>query len=164
MSQPSSSVQSPTHAHAIIDPTARVHPEATLGEGVEIGPFAVVGPHVTLGARTRVGAHAVVDGWTTLGDDNVLYPSAVIGTAPQDLRYTGQESYVRIGHRNTFREFVTVNRAYNHQGATCIGNDNMFMAYTHVAHNCMLGSSIIMTNYVGLAGHVEVEDFAVLGG
>jgi UDP-N-acetylglucosamine acyltransferase len=164
LSSLSSSVKSPEPVQTLIDPSARVHPEATLGEGVEIGPFAYIGPHVTLGARTRVGAHAVIDGWTTLGEDNVVFPSAIIGTAPQDLRYTGQESYVTIGDRNVFREFVTVNRAYNHQGHTIVGNDNMLMAYTHVAHNCVLGNSIIMTNYVGLAGHVTVEDFAVLGG
>lgn len=164
MSSGSSSLKSPESVQTMIDPLARVHPEATLGEGVEIGPFAYVGPHVTLGARTRIGAHAVVDGWTTLGEDNVVFPSAVLGTAPQDLRYAGQESYVAIGDRNVFREFVTVNRAYNHQGQTIIGNDNLLMAYSHVAHNCVLGNSIILTNYVGLAGHVTVEDFAVLGG
>lgn len=147
-----------------IHPTAQIHPEAQLDPSVQVGPFAVIGPHVVIGAGTRISAHVVIDGWTRMGADNEIHAGAVIGTAPQDLRYRGEESYVHIGDRNVIREYVTINRAYNHMGATVLGNDNLLMAYTHVAHNCILGNGIIMTNYSGLAGHVEMEDFVVLGG
>lgn len=147
-----------------IHPTAQIHPQAQLDKSVCVGAFAVIGPNVVIGPNTRVGAHVVIDGWTRIGADNEIFPGAVIGTAPQDIRYRGEESHVRIGDRNTIREYVTINRANNHMGVTVVGNDNMFMANTHVAHNCVLGNGIIMTNYSGLAGHVEVEDFAVLGG
>lgn len=147
-----------------IHPTAQVHPEAKLDTGVRVGAYSVIGANVSIGPNTRIGPHVVIDGWTRIGADNEIYPGAVIGTAPQDVRYRGEESHVRIGDRNAIREYVTINRANNHMGVTVVGNDNMLMAYTHVAHNCVLGNGIIMTNYSGLAGHVEVEDFAVLGG
>lgn len=147
-----------------IHPTAQVHPEAQLGRGVRVGPYAVIGPSVTIGAGTRIGPHVVIDNWTRLGEDNEIFPGAVIGSAPQDIRYHGEESWVHIGDRNTIREYVTINRAHNHMGTTVVGNDNLFMACTHVAHNCVLGNGIIMTNYAGLAGHVVVEDFVVMGG
>jgi len=147
-----------------IHPTAVVHPEAVLGDGVSVGPFAVIGPNVTVGARTSIGAHVHIDGWTRIGEDNCVGTGAVIGTEPQDVRYRGEESWVHIGDRNTFREYVTINRANNHLGVTVIGNDNLLMAYVHIAHNCELGDGIVMTNYCGLAGHVTVEDFVVMGG
>lgn len=147
-----------------VHPTAVVHPEAVLGDGVSVGPFTVIGPNVAIGARTRVGPHVTIEGWTRIGEENVIGAGAVIGTEPQDIRYRGEESWVHIGDRNTFREYVTINRANNHMGVTVVGNDNLLMAYTHVAHNCELGNGIIMTNYCGLAGHVIVEDFVVMGG
>ncbi|MBM3463488.1 MAG: acyl-ACP--UDP-N-acetylglucosamine O-acyltransferase [Armatimonadetes bacterium] len=147
-----------------IHPTAQVHPDAVLGKNVRVGPYSVIGPHVTIGDGTRLGAHVVVDGWTRIGKDNEIYAGAVIGTEPQDFRYKGEEAWVHIGDRNIIREYATINRAFNHMGATIVGNENMLMAYTHVAHNCKLGNGIIMTNYVGFAGHVEVEDFVVFGG
>jgi UDP-N-acetylglucosamine acyltransferase len=147
-----------------VHPTAQIHPEAQIDPSVRIGPFCVVGPHVIIGPNTRLAAHVVIDGWSRIGADNEIHVGAVIGTAPQDIRYRGEESYVHIGDRNVIREYVTINRAYNHMGATVLGNDNLLMAYTHVAHNCVLGNGIIMTNYAGLAGHVEIEDFVVLGG
>lgn len=145
-------------------PTAQIHPEAQLDRSVRVGPFVVIGPHVVIGPGTRIGAHVVIDGWTRIGADNEIHAGAVIGTAPQDVRYRGEEAYVHIGDRNVIREYVTINRAHNHMGTTVVGDDNLFMAYTHVAHNCVLGNGIIMTNYSGLAGHVEIEDFVVLGG
>lgn len=145
-------------------PSADIHPDARLHETVRVAPFAVVGPNVTVGAGTRIGKGVLLDGWTTVGEDNELYPGAIIGTEPQDFRYKGEESWVIVGDRNIIREFVTINRAHNFQGRTVVGNENLLMACTHVAHNCVLGNGIIMTNYSGLAGHVEVEDFVVLGG
>lgn len=145
-------------------PLAQIHPDAQVHGSVVVGPYTVIGPHVSIGPRTRIGPHVVIDGWTEIGADNRISAGVVIGTEPQDVRYRGEESYVRIGDRNVIREYVTINRAYNHMGATVVGNDNLFMAYTHVAHNCVLGNGIIMTNYSGLAGHVQLEDFVVLGG
>jgi len=147
-----------------VHPTAQIHPEAQLDKSVRVGAFTVIGPHVVIGPNTRIASHVVIDGWTRIGADNEIHAGAILGTAPQDLRYRGEESHVRIGDRNVIREYVTINRAYNHLGATVVGNDNLLMAYTHVAHNCVLGNGIIMTNYSGLAGHVEIEDFVVLGG
>ncbi len=156
--------QSQTGVRFDVHPTAQVHPEARLDKSVKVGPYAVIGPNVTIGPNCRIGAHAMVDGWTTLGADNELYPGAVIGTAPQDVRYKGEEAWVEVGDRNVFREYVTINRAYNHLGKTIVGSDNLLMACTHVGHNCILGNHIIMTNYCGLAGHVVVEDYVVFGG
>lgn len=147
-----------------IHPTAQIHPEAQLEKSVSVGPFTVIGPHVVIGPGTRIGPHVVIDGWTRIGADNQIHAGAVIGTAPQDVRYRGEESYVQIGDRNVIREYVTINRAHNHMGATVLGNDNLLMACTHVAHNCVLGNGIIMTNYSGMAGHCEIEDFVVIGG
>lgn len=149
---------------ANIHPCAIIHPGAVLAEDVEVGPFSIVGPHVTIGAGTKIHSSVVVDGWTEIGAGNEIYPGAVIGVAPQDLRYSGERSYVRIGDRNVIREYVTVHRASDAEGLTAIGDDNLIMAYTHVAHNCLLGNQIIIANAVGLAGHVEIEDQAVIGG
>lgn len=147
-----------------IHPSALVHPGAEIGENVEIGPFSIIGEHVRVGSGTRIMSSVVIDGWTEIGSDNVIYPGAVIGVAPQDLRYNGERSYVRIGDRNQIREYVTIHRASDPEGVTSLGSDNLIMGYVHLAHNCHLGSQIIIANYVGLAGHAVVEDQAVLGG
>jgi len=147
-----------------IHPTAIVHPGAEIDEGVEIGPYSIVGENVRIGRGTVVMSSVVLDGWTTIGCDNVIYPGAALGTAPQDLSYRGQRSFVRIGDRNQIREYVTVHRAADEDGVTSVGNDNMFMAYVHVAHNCRVGNQVIIANYAGMAGHAVVEDQAVLGG
>lgn len=147
-----------------IHPSALVHPGAEIGENVEIGPFSIIGEHVRIGSGTRIMSSVVIDGWTTLGSDNVIFPGAVIGVAPQDLRYNGERSYVRIGDRNQIREYVTIHRASDPEGETSLGSDNLIMGYVHLAHNCHLGSQIIIANYVGLAGHAVIEDQAVLGG
>jgi UDP-N-acetylglucosamine acyltransferase len=150
-------------AIAKVHPTAIVDPGAQLGAGVEIGPFCIVGPEVRLGAGTRLHSSVVIE-HTEMGEGNEVYPGAVIGVAPQDLRYNGERSKVVIGHRNVIREYVTIHRASTEGDVTSLGNENLVMAYAHVAHNCILGNQIVVSNSVGLCGHVEVEDQAVLGG
>lgn len=147
-----------------IHPSAIVHPRAELAEGVEVGPFTIIGEHVRVGRNTRIHSSVVLEGWTTLGENNEVYPGAVIGAAPQDLSYDGSRSYVVIGDGNIIREYVTIHRASDPEGMTFIGNGNLIMGYTHVAHNCRLGNQVIIANSAGLAGHVEIEDQAVLGG
>ncbi|HYG63034.1 MAG TPA: acyl-ACP--UDP-N-acetylglucosamine O-acyltransferase [Thermoanaerobaculia bacterium] len=145
----------------LIHPQALVDPGAVLGEGVRIGPFAVVGPGVVLGDGTEVGAGAQVQGPARIGRENRIFPYACIGFEPQDLKFRGEEVSVEIGDRNQFREFTTVHRGTSKGGGvTRIGSDNLFMAYTHVAHDCQVGSRTIFANNATLAGHVEVHDDA----
>jgi UDP-N-acetylglucosamine acyltransferase len=149
------------HGPAFIDPTARVHPAARVGEGTIIGPQAVIGADVTIGRNCRIGASVVVDGWTEIGDETQIYPMASIGLAPQDLKYRGERTRLVIGKRNIFREFVTINRGTaGGGGETAIGDNNLFMAYVHVAHDCHVGSSTIFGPHATLGGHVGIEDFA----
>jgi UDP-N-acetylglucosamine acyltransferase len=144
-----------------IHPTAVVDPGAQLADGVVVGPHAVVGAGVTIGAGTHVGAGAYVQGPTTIGGDNRIFPHAVIGTDPQDLKFRGEETRLEIGDRNHFREFCTVHRGTAKGGGlTRVGSDNLFMAYAHVAHDCNVGSRTIFANGATLAGHVEVQDDA----
>ncbi len=148
-----------------IHPTALVSPSARLAEGVEIGPYCVIGPHVTIGARTKLGPHVVVDGVTTLGEDNTIAGQANLGGPPQDLSYKGEPTRLRIGARNTIREFVTINRGtVKGGGETVIGNDCLLMACCHVAHDCELADRIIMGNNALLAGHVLVGRNANISG
>ncbi len=147
-----------------VDPTAKVHPAAILGAGVKIGPFCVVGPEVVLGAGTRLESHVVIEGDTRVGRDNHFFPFCSIGLAPQDLKYHGELSRVEIGDRNSIREFVTLHRGTEGGGGvTRLGSDNLLMAYTHVAHDCQVGSHVIFANGATLAGHVEVADWATVG-
>jgi len=149
----------------MVHPTAIVHPGATLGENVEVGPFAVIGEHVTLGSGCWVGPHAVVEGWTEIGENNRIYQFASVGADPQDLKFRGEKSFLKIGDRNRVREFVTIHRGTEDGGGeTIIGNDCLFMAYSHVAHDCRVGNEVILANAATLAGHVEVDDHAILGG
>lgn len=148
---------------AKVHPTAIVDAGAELADGVTVGPFCIVGPGVRLGARTKLHSSVVIE-QTTMGEDNEVWPGAIIGVAPQDLRYNGENSSVVIGRGNVIREYVTIHRAVNEGSVTQIGNDNLIMAYAHVAHNCLLGNQIVISNTVGLCGHVEIEDQAVLGG
>ena len=144
--------------------TALVAEGARLGPGVRIGAYAVIGADVHLGARTVVDAHAVIDGDTRLGEDNHVFPFACLGLAPQDMKFGGEKTRVRIGDRNQFREGVTVHRGTaGGGGITEIGSDNLFMAQSHVAHDCHVGSSTIFANAATLAGHVEVADYATVG-
>lgn len=144
--------------------TAVVHSSARLGDGVRIGPYVVVGEHVTLGEGTILGPHAVIEAFTTMGRDCQVFPGAVVGGIPQDLKFAGEESYLLMGDRNVVRECATINRATGMGDETRIGDDNLFMAYVHIAHNCIVGSHIVMSNGVTLAGHVVVEDHAIIGG
>lgn len=149
----------------MIHPTAIIHPGAKIAANVEIGPYAVIGEHVSLGEGCWVGPHAVVEGRTTIGRNNRIFQFASIGAVPQDLKYRGEETTLTIGDGNTFREFVTVHLGtVDGAGTTTIGNNNLLMAYVHVAHDCIVGSHIVLANAATLAGHVEVGDHAVLGG
>jgi UDP-N-acetylglucosamine acyltransferase len=144
--------------------TAIVAEGARLGPGVKVGPYAIIGADVHLGARTVVEAHAVVDGDTRLGEGNHVFPFASIGLAPQDMKFGGEKTCVRIGDRNVFREGVTVHKGTQGGGGiTEIGSDNLFMAQAHVAHDCKVGSNTIFANAATLAGHVEVADYATVG-
>jgi UDP-N-acetylglucosamine acyltransferase len=149
----------------VIDPRALVSPEARLAADVTVGPFSVIGPGVEIGPRTIVGPHAVINGPTTLGADNHVFQFASIGDAPQDKKYRGEPTRLVIGERNVFREFCTVNRGTTHdKGVTTIGDDNLFMTCSHVAHDCVVGSRTVFANGATLGGHVEVGDWVILGG
>ena len=149
---------------ARIDPTARVAPEARIGAGTVVGPNAVIGPHVQIGRGCLVGASAVVDGWTEIGDETQVFPFASVGLIPQDTKFRGERTTLVIGRRNVFREFVTIHRGTAQGGGvTRIGDDNLFMAYVHVAHDCRVGNRAILANAVMLGGHVTVEDHAFIG-
>ena len=148
----------------LIHPTAVIHGGATLHPTVKVGPYAVIGEKVTIGPNTDIGAHVVIDGHTEIGANNQIFPGAVIGIEPQDLKYDGSVSLVKIGDNNRIREYVTINRATHAGEATVIGNDNLLMAYVHVAHNCIIANQVIIANAVALAGHVEIESNAVIGG
>jgi UDP-N-acetylglucosamine acyltransferase len=148
----------------VIDATAVVAPHAQLGVGVRIGPYAIVGENVRVGDHTVIGPHAVLDGWTEIGAECTIHVGAVVGVEPQDLKYDGARSWVRIGQGNVIREYSTIHRATEVDGETRIGDYNLLMAYVHVAHNCAIGDHVILANAVNLAGHVVIEDFAIVGG
>jgi UDP-N-acetylglucosamine acyltransferase len=148
-----------------IHPTAIISPRAELAEGVTVGPYSVIEEGVVIGKGTWVGPHAVIKGPTTLGADNRIFQFASIGDAPQDLKYKGEPTRLEIGDRNVFREFTTMNRGtVGGGGVTRIGSDNLFMAFTHVAHDCQVGNRVVMANYATLAGHVEIGDWVIMGG
>ncbi len=154
---------------AVVPDGVRIHPSAVVMKGAEIGAGtivganAVIGQHVKLGKRCRVGASAVVDGYTDIGDETEIFPFASIGLIPQDLKFKGEETYLRVGKRNIFREFVTIHRGTRGGGGeTTIGDRNVFMAYSHVAHDCRIGNDTIFGNNATLGGHVFVDDFAAI--
>ena len=149
----------------MIHPTAVIDPGAKLDPTVSVGPYAVIGEHVIIGAGTSVGPHAVIEGRTEIGQDNQIFQFASVGAIPQDLKYHGEESTLKIGDRNKIREFVTIHLGTEDGGGiTTVGNDNLFMAYSHVAHDCLVKNHVILANAATLAGHVEVDDFVILGG
>ena len=149
----------------MIDARAIVSGEAELASDVNVGPFSIIGPQVQIGPRTVVGPHVVINGPTTIGADNRIFQFASIGDAPQDKKYQGEPTRLQIGDRNVFRESCTVNRGTAHdQGVTRVGSDNLFMAYAHVAHDCVVGSHTVFANCAALGGHVEIGDWAILGG
>jgi UDP-N-acetylglucosamine acyltransferase len=148
-----------------IHPTAVVDRGAEIDPSCEIGPYAVVGPHVKMGAGNVVKSHAVVTGHTSIGAGNRIFPHAVVGEIPQDLKYRGEPTALVVGDRNTFREFATVNAGtVGGGGVTRIGNDGLFMASSHVGHDCQIGDGAIIANSVAFAGHVVVEDHVHFGG
>ena len=148
-----------------IHPSALVHPQAEIDGTATVGPFALIGAHVRLGPQVRVGAHAVIDGWTQIGAACTIYPHAALGLAPQDLKYQDEPTRLILGQGNTVREFSAFHRGtVDGGGETIIGDDNFFMAYTHVAHDCHVGCGVIMANAATLGGHVEVGDHVILGG
>ncbi len=148
----------------VIHPTAVVAPDAKLGCGVEIGPYAVIGEQVEIGDRSQILHHATISGFTRLGRDCKVFPFSSVGTDPQDVTFKGEPTTVEIGDHNIIREFITINRGtVKGGGVTRIGDHNYFMAYVHIAHDCQVGSRVIMINGATLAGHVEVGDAAVVG-
>ena len=149
----------------MIDPRAVVDPAAEVDEGVSIGPFSVIGPGVSIGSGTWVGPHVVIRGNCRIGRENRIYQFASIAEDPQDKKYANEETFLEIGDRNTIREYVTIHRGTAQDvSLTKVGNDNLLMAYTHVAHDCRLGDHVIMANAASLAGHVQIGDWAILGG
>jgi UDP-N-acetylglucosamine acyltransferase len=148
-----------------IHSTAIVHPKAEIAEGVEVGPYSVIGEHVKIGRDTKVESHVLIEGWTAIGERNHIYSFSSIGTPPQDVGYRNEETYLIIGSDNVIRECATIHRATTKEDRkTVIGDRNFLMAYSHVAHDCKLGSNIIMANSVALGGHIVIEDHAILGG
>lgn len=147
-----------------IHPLAFVEPGACIGDNVTIEPFAVVKKNVTLEDGVVIKSHAYIDGYTHIGAGSIIYPSASIGTKPQDLKYKGEQTFVKIGCRCEIREFVTINSSCQEGSTVAVGDDCLIMAYSHVAHNCVIGNRVIMSNGATLAGHVTVEDCAIIGG
>jgi UDP-N-acetylglucosamine acyltransferase len=149
----------------LIDARAIVSPQAQLAPDVSVGPFSIIGPQVQIGPRTVVGPHAMITGATTIGADNRIFQFASIGDEPQDKKYKGEPTRLSIGDRNVFRESCTINRGTGHdKGVTLIGSDNLFMAYSHVAHDCVIGNNTVFANCASLGGHVEIGDWVILGG
>jgi len=149
----------------MIDPRAVVHPKAELAEDVKVGPFTVIGPDVQIDSGTEIGPHVVIKGPTAIGRENTIYQFTSIGEDPQDKKYADEITRLEIGDRNVIREFVTLHRGTQQdQGLTLIGSDNLFMAYVHVAHDCVIGDHVIMANGASIAGHVHLGDHAILGG
>ena len=147
------------HPAAIIDSSAKIH------ESAKIGPYSIIGPQVEIGAGTIVGPHVVIQGPTVIGKDNHIFQFSSLGEIPQDKKYAGEDSKLVIGDNNTIREYCTINRGTAlGEGATTIGNNNWIMAYVHIAHDCIVENDTIFSNGASIAGHVRVEDFAVLGG
>ena len=145
------------HPTAIVDPAARIHPDA------EVGPYCIIGAEVEIGARTRLMGHLYIEGPAWIGEDNLFFPYSTVGVASQDLKYKGERTETRIGHRNRIREFVTIHRGTaGGGGVTSIGDDNLIMAYAHVAHDARIGSRCILGNAATLAGHVTIGDWAIV--
>jgi UDP-N-acetylglucosamine acyltransferase len=148
-----------------IHPTAIIHSKAEIGPGVKIGPYSIVGEYVQIGKDTILDSHVVADGRTKIGERCHFFPFVSVGAAPQAMRYRGEPTRLTIGNDNRIREFVTINRGTVEGGEeTVLGNNNFIMAYSHIAHDCKIGNQVIMANSSTLAGHILVEDFAIVGG
>ncbi len=150
--------------NTLIHPTAVIHPQAQLDSTVRVDPYAVIERDVKIGAHTTIGSHAIISGPTEIGENNQIFPGAAIGLEPQDLKYQGARSWVKIGNGNRIREYVTINRATGEGEATEVGDNNLLMAYVHLAHNCVVENNVVIANNVALAGHVTIESKAVIGG
>ena len=149
----------------MIDPRAIIAPSAELAADVSIGPYSIIGSGVQVGPRTVIGPHAVINGPTTIGADNRIFQFASLGDEPQDKKHQGESTRLEIGDHNVFRESCTINRGTaRDKGVTRIGNDNLFMAFSHVAHDCVIGNQTVFANCASLGGHVEIGDWAILGG
>jgi UDP-N-acetylglucosamine acyltransferase len=148
----------------LIHPTAIIHPQAELGQDVVVGPYSIIEANVKIGDGTRIGPRVTVEGYTTLGRNNEVFTGAVIGSLTQDKKFTGGKTFLKIGDNNKIREYVTINPGTQDGTETVIGNDNLIMAYAHVAHDCIIGNKTTLANGATLAGHVVIEDRAILGG
>ncbi len=147
-----------------IHPTAIVDKKAQLADSVEVGPYSFIGPNVKIGGKTVIGASAVIDGYTTIGKNNRIFTGAVIGSITQDLKYKGEKSYVKIGDNNIIREYVTVNTGTAKDSSTIVGSNVLLMAYSHVAHDCVIKDKVIIANSGNIAGYVTIEERAIIGG
>lgn len=147
-----------------VHPTAIVHPDARLEDGVVVGPYSIIEGTVQIGAGTVIGAHAVIEGHTTIGRNNEIFTGAVVGSRTQDKKFDGGISYLKIGDNNKIREYVTINPGTKEGTSTVIGNDNLLMAYSHVAHDCIVHNHVVLANQATLAGHVIIDDRAIIGG
>jgi len=145
-------------------PNAVISQKAKLADKVEVGPYTVIGDNVTIGQGTKIGPHCVIDGNTTIGNNCEIFSGAVIGSRPQDLKYKGEKSFLEIGNNNIIREYCTLNPGTTEASKTVVGSDNLLMAYTHIAHDCKVGNGCVIANNGTLAGHVTIEDKAVIGG
>jgi len=149
----------------LIHSTAVIDSSAELAANVTVGPYTVIGPDVVIGAGTEIGSHVAINGPTRMGEDNRIFQFASIGEAPQDKKYAGEPTRLEMGDRNTIREFVTINRGTaQDEGVTSVGDDNWIMAYVHIAHDCRIGNQTIFANNASLAGHVTIADYVILGG
>jgi UDP-N-acetylglucosamine acyltransferase len=147
-----------------IHPTAIIDKKAKLADDVKVGPYAIIGPGIEIGKSVSIGAHVVIDGNTTIGENCRIFTGAVVGSIPQDLKYKGAKSFLKIGNNNIIREYATLNPGTDEGGITFIGDGNLLMAYSHVAHDCKVGNDCIIANSGTLAGHVTLEDKVVIGG
>lgn len=148
----------------VIHPTAIVHPGAELGEGVEIGPYSIVEDGVIIGDNCKIRSHVYIDSGARLGKDIRVSKGAVIGTEPQDLKYNNEKTFLEVGDGTVIREYATLNRGTTHSYKTTVGKNCLLMAYSHIAHDCIIGNNVIIANAVNMAGHVEIDDFAGIGG
>lgn len=150
---------------SLIHPTAIIADGAKLAPDVEVGPYSIIGENVSIDAGTRVGPHCVIDGHTSIGKNNHFYRFCSIGGMPQDKKYAGESTRLEMGDNNTIREYVTINTGTAQDvGVTRLGDDNWIMAYVHIAHDCQIGSHTIIANSVQLAGHIHIDDWAIIGG
>jgi len=147
-----------------IHPTAIISPEVEIGDNVEIGPYAIIEGKIKIGDNCKIFPSVHIQGYTEIGENTKIFTGAIIGSIPQDLKYKGDITYLKIGKNNTIREYVTINPGTSAGEETIIGDNNLIMAYAHIAHNCKVGNNVIIANSGTLAGHVEIDDYAIIGG